>query len=75
MSGRIPRLATVGEVASLLGVPPQRVEYILRTRPHIRPVATAGGARCFDDVAIAQIRHELITIDAWQQGRKGAADG
>ena len=63
-----PRLATIGEVARLLRVPPRRIEYVLRSRPHIRPRATAGGARCFDDDAIAQIRHELNLIDARRGG-------
>ena len=64
MAGSIPKLATVGEVAKLLNVALHRVEYVLRSRPHIRPRATAAGARCFDDVAIARIRHELNAIDA-----------
>ena len=64
MSRSLPRLATIGEVARLLGQPLHRIEYVLRSRPHITPRATAGRARCFDDKAIAQIRHELNTIDA-----------
>jgi DNA-binding transcriptional MerR regulator len=68
MTRSIPRLATVGEVAKLLRVPLHRVEYVLRSRPHIRPKATAGGTRCFDDDAIAQIRHELTAIDARRAG-------
>ena len=68
MSRSVPRLATIGEVARILDVPPYRIEYVLRTRPHIRPRATAGNARCYDDHAIAQIRHELNKIDARQQG-------
>ncbi|MFH1268674.1 MAG: MerR family transcriptional regulator [Planctomycetota bacterium] len=64
MPDSIPRLATIGEVARLLKTPLHRIEYVLRSRPHIRPRATAGGARCFDDEAIAEIRHELTAIDA-----------
>lgn len=64
MPKSIARLATLGEVARLLNVPPHRIEYILRSRPHIRPRALAAGARCFDDDALAQIRHELNAIDA-----------
>ena len=60
----IPRLATVGEIAKLLDVPLHRIEYILRSRPQIRPRATAGVARCYDDAAIAQIGHELNAIAA-----------
>ena len=64
MANSVPQLATIGEVARLLRAPLHRIEYILRSRPHIRPRAKAGGARCFDDDAIAQIRHELSSIDA-----------
>lgn len=71
MSEPVPRLATVGEVAKLLRIPPSRVEYVLRSRPHIRPKATAGGARCFDDEGIAQIRHALNAIDARRSGEVG----
>ena len=63
MTGSIPRLATIGEVAKLLQVPLHRVAYVLRSRPHIRPRARAGCARCFDDNGIAQIQHELSNID------------
>lgn len=72
MKTAIPRLATIGEIASALDVRVHQVEYILRTRPHIRPRATAGTARCFDDAAIAAIRHEVNAIAA---RRKGDSDG
>ena len=61
-----PKLATTGEVARLLGTQHHRVAYVLRTRPHIRPRATAGGLRCFDDEAIELIRSELAAINARQ---------
>lgn len=64
MAHSTPRLATVGKLALLLRVPVHRIQYVLRTRPHIRPRARAGGIRCFDDDAIAEIRHELNAIDA-----------
>lgn len=71
MTDRILKLATIGEVAKLLNVPLHRIEYVLRSRPHIRPRAIAAGARCFDDGAIAQIRTELRGIDT----RRGEAGG
>ncbi len=77
MTESVPQLATIGEVAKLLNVSPHRIEYVLRTRPHIRPRAMAAGVRCFDDDAIAQIRHELNSIDARHGGRtcgKGSAN-
>ena len=68
MANSVPKLATIGEVAKLLNVSLHRIEYILGSRPHIEPRATAAGTRCFDDEAIAQIRHELNGIDAMRQG-------
>jgi len=65
----LPRLATPAEVARILGVPLHRVEYVLRSRAHIRPRAIAGSVRCFDDEAIARIRHELNAIDARRAGK------
>lgn len=69
MSKPVPKLATIGEVAKLLDCPLHRIEYVLRSRPHIRPRAVAGGARCFDDEAVAQIHHELHAIDARKGGK------
>lgn len=59
-----PRLRTPGVLAELLGVPLHRVEYILRTRPHIRAAARAGRLRLYDNHALALLRHELNSIDA-----------
>ncbi len=73
MTESVPKLATIGEVAKLLTVSPHRIEYVLRTRPQIRPRATAAGVRCFDDEAIARIRHEMNSIDA-RRGRRGGRD-
>ena len=75
MTESVPKLATIGEVAKLLNVPLHRIEYVLQSRPHISPRATAGGTRCFGDEAIAQIRHELHSIDARRAGREGGGDG
>lgn len=60
----VPLLATPGQIALRLGVPKHRIDYILRSRRYIKPRAIAGMARCFDDDAVAQIRHELNAIDA-----------
>jgi len=59
-----PRLRTPGVLAELLDVPLHRVDYVLRTRPHIRPVALAGRLRLFDNDALAMLRHELNSMDA-----------
>ena len=51
-------------IAEELGVPVHRVVHVLRTRDHIRPTARAGTLRLYDKEALAQVRHELNTIDA-----------
>lgn len=60
----IPQLNTVGKIAAELRVPLHRVQYILRTRSHIRPTAKAGPLRLFDRQALAMIRHEINAQDA-----------
>ena len=63
------RLATLGEVAELLRTTPARLAYILRTRPQIKPAATAGHYRVFDNDAVAELRRELNRMDARKGGR------
>lgn len=60
----IPQLITPGVIAERLGVPLHRVLHVLRTRPHICPRARAGTLRLFGELAVAQVRHELNSIDA-----------
>ena len=72
-SSPLPRLRTPGVVAQELGESLQRVQYILRTRPHIKPAALAGQLRLYDRQAVAMVRHELSAIDARRCGR-GVAD-
>ena len=67
----LPRLRTPGVIAQELGESLARVQYVLRTRPHIRPAALAGRLRLYDRQAVAMIRHECHAIDARQSG-KGA---
>jgi hypothetical protein len=59
-----PQLRTPGRLAQELGVSLTRVQHILATRPHIRPVARAGTIRLFDANAVAQVRHEINAQDA-----------
>lgn len=75
MIDSIPKLATVGQIADLLDAPVYRIEYILRSRRHIRPRAIAAGARCFDDHGVSLIRHELNAIDARRAEREDAETG
>jgi hypothetical protein len=69
-----PRLVTVGVIASELGVRLDRVQRVLRTRPHIRPKAYAGMVRLFDNAAIAQVLDELNGIDARREARRADRD-
>lgn len=68
-----PNLRTPGVLATDLGEPLHRVLYVLRTRKHIRPAARAGRLRLYPRAAIAQIRHELNSIDARRAGHEGGA--
>lgn len=60
----VAKLRTPGVLAADLGVPLHRVLYVLRTRRHIRPTASAGRLRLYDRGALDLIRHELQAIDA-----------
>ena len=66
MATPVPRLRTPGVIAAELGEPLHRVQYVLRTRHHISPAATAGRLRLFDSQAVAMIRLALYAIDAWK---------
>ena len=59
-----PQLLTVGRMADLLDVPIHRVEYLLRTRTHIKPIGVAGRVRLYNRAALAHMRHELVAISA-----------
>ncbi len=62
MSSSAPCLATIGEIARRLSVPPHRVEYLIRAR-NIPPCGWAGNARVFRDADVDHIRDELRRID------------
>lgn len=64
MNDPIPKLRTPGVLAADLGEPLHRVQYVLRTRQHIRPTASAGRLRLYDRDALDLVRRELDTIDA-----------
>ena len=71
----VAKLRTPGVLAADLDVPLHRVMYILQTRDHIKPSARAGRLRLYDREALALIRHELNSIDAWRASREGGTDG
>jgi len=70
----LPRLRTPGVIAQELGETLQRVQYVLRTRAHIKPAALAGRLRLYDRQAVAMVQHELNAMDA-RRADKGVADG
>jgi len=59
MTTDIPQLRTPGVIAAELGIPLGRVLYILRTRPHIRPIGRAGCLRLYDRKAVEDVRRAL----------------
>lgn len=65
----VPNLLTPGRIADELGASLPRVVYVLSTRRHILPAARAGTLRLYDDAAVAQVRHELNSIDARRTGK------
>lgn len=73
--GTVAKLRTPGVLAADLDVPLHRVLYILQSRDHIKPSARAGRLRLYDREALALIRHELNSIDAWRASREGGTDG
>ena len=64
MPQKLTPLITLGIIAIRCDARKHRVRRILETRPHIRAVARAGNTRLYDNEAVAQVRHELNTIDA-----------
>jgi hypothetical protein len=64
MTKQTVKLNTVGVLAQKLNQPVHRVQYLLRTRKHIAPVAIAGRSRLYTEQTVAQLRHELNAIDA-----------
>ena len=70
----LPRLRKPGVIAQELGESLQRVQYVLRTRSHIKPAALAGRLRLYDRQAVAMVRHELTAMDARQAEQGVASD-
>lgn len=64
-----PQLVTVGVIAAEVGTTVERVNRVLKSRPHIQPSAYAGNTRLFDNAAIARVRYEINLIDA-RRGRR-----
>jgi len=57
-----PTAPTVGEIARRLGVPLHRVDYVLRTRRDIHPIARAGSTRVYAETDVPRIAEHLDAI-------------
>jgi len=66
-----PELLTIGKIARMLDVPVHRIDYILRTRTDIKPLAVAGKTRLYDSEALRRIRYEVNSISARESARCG----
>lgn len=69
----VPKLLTVGEIASRHEVSVHRVVYVLRSRSEIRPAAVAGRIRLFDRAAESQILEALDETDEARTGERVGA--
>lgn len=58
------RIVTPGDIARQLGEPWHRVAYVLKRRPHIRPLRRVGAVRVYAAEAVDLVRAELTAIDA-----------
>lgn len=72
ISEETPQLRTPGRIAEEVGQPLHRVQHILRTRGHIKPVARAGVLRLYDQSAVCLVRDELERADL--RRHRGATD-
>lgn len=57
-------LLTSKRLAELLGVTPQRIGWILKLCPDLKPKAIADGKPVFDSTVIPRLRYELNKRDA-----------
>jgi hypothetical protein len=57
------QLVTAADIAARLGQPLRRVQWVLATRHHIRPVALAGVVRVYSTTAVALVQDEIDRIN------------
>ena len=69
----LPKLLTPGRIATELGESVRRVQYILATRPTIKPTALAGNVRLYDSESMAAIANELTAIDSRRSAQESAS--
>lgn len=60
----VETILTAGEIATALGEPQHRIDYVLNTRRHIEYVRKVGNARAYAESVLKVIRQELVKIDA-----------
>lgn len=68
MTVTIDSLVTPGEIARTLNQPLHRIQHILQTRAHIRPVQRVGIVRAYAAEVIEDVRREIEAIDAKRAG-------
>lgn len=62
----------VGAIARRFDMPVSRVEYVLRTRPDLKPLGRIGNARLFGQATVEKIGEELERIAAARKPAAGA---
>jgi hypothetical protein len=67
------QLVTATDIAARLGQSLRRVQWVLATRPHIRPVARAGAVRVYSTASIALVQDEIDRIDERRREVSGAS--
>ena len=60
----VDAIVTPGDIARELQEPQHRIDHVLSTRPHIRPLRRVGIVRAYSREAVHLVRIELEGIDA-----------
>lgn len=67
-------IVTPGDIARELGEAWHRVAYVLKRRPHIRPLRRVGAVCAYAPEAVALVRAELAAIDARRPATRSIAE-
>ncbi|MDB5344293.1 MAG: hypothetical protein JWP89_2670 [Schlesneria sp.] len=67
---QIPHLLTIGRIAAEEGETVRRIQYVLTSRPHIKPIALAGNTRLYNSQSVEQIRAALAEINSRRVNRE-----
>ena len=60
-------LYTSGDIARMLGEKVQTVQYVLKTREHIRERARVAHFRLYDEDAVEAVRREVARMQPWRR--------